>query len=425
MSLEEETPIEYDNYEDLADLARCDEAEGAMETRDIATLIVRTVTVFLTILGGVWLCVRIKQRRRGSWLEALLIISIQILWQVLAWYRRHIDVHWFYLFTCGTVDSETSRKVYIYFENLLHALALYTGVVVVGRLGSLVGILLYILTGMSILAPLVYSVIILLLDLHISPSLRLYQTTLIGIAAFKMVILNLVPLGLLICWTLSQCRQAVSQKLGTNKRKSSREVASNIITAMLIIFHLISLAQLVVYIISRSTENINLRIKLIDYDLGLTEASYLLACLALPWSWFLGLVIPLHDTNTGQLDMNLKLAKQNKHRNVIKYQKETSAVATPPTSPMKFSPEVTSSPSIHSMTGSLTKTPADISTRPNMNPTPLTRVPPPPAGDPKEKRRSYLEAVSSSNLHVLEDAPPRQSKSADPLWLPSGKPIEL
>ena len=82
MSLEEETPIEYDNYEDLADLARCDEAEGAMETRDIATLIVRTVTVFLTLLGGVWLCVRIKQRRRGSWLEALLIISIQILWQV-------------------------------------------------------------------------------------------------------------------------------------------------------------------------------------------------------------------------------------------------------------------------------------------------------------------------------------------------------
>jgi len=60
-----------------------------------------------------------------------------------------------------------------------------------------------------------------------------------------------------------------------------------------------------------------------------------------------------------------------------------------------------------------------------MDPTPLTSVPPPPAGDPKEKRRSYLEAVSSSNVHVLEDAPPRQSKSADPLWLPSGKPIEL
>ena len=159
------------------------------------------------------------------------------------------------------MDSETSRKVYIYFENLLHALALYTGVVVVGRLGSLVGILLYILTGMSILAPLVYSVIILLLDLYISPSLRLDETTLIGIAAFKMVILNLVPLGLLICWTLSQCRQAVSQKLGTNKRKSSREVASNVITAMLIIFHIISLAQLVVYIISRSTENINLRVQ--------------------------------------------------------------------------------------------------------------------------------------------------------------------
>ena len=62
------------------------------------------------------------------------------------------------------------------------------------------------------------------------------------------------------------------------------------------------------------------QIKLIDYDLGLTEASYLVACLALPWSWLLGLIIPLSDTSSGQLDMNLKLAKQNKHRNVIKYQ---------------------------------------------------------------------------------------------------------
>ena len=82
MSAEEETPIEYENYEDLADLARCDEAEGAMEPRDIATLIVRTVTVFMTLLGGVLLCVRIKQRRRGSLTEALVVVSIQILWQV-------------------------------------------------------------------------------------------------------------------------------------------------------------------------------------------------------------------------------------------------------------------------------------------------------------------------------------------------------
>ena len=44
----------------------------------------------------------------------------------------------------------------------------------------------------------------------------------------------------------------------------------------------------------------------------------------------------------------------------------------------------------------------------------------------KEKRNSYLEAVSNSSLHVLEDAPPRHSKSADPLWLPTtGKPVDL
>ena len=158
--------------------------------------------------------------------------------------------------TCGTVDSETTRKVYIYFENLLHALALYSGVVVVARLASLVGILLYILTGMSILAPLVYSVIILLLDLYISPTLRHDQATLIGIATFKMVILNLVPLGLLLCWSVTHCRQVVHQ----SKRKSSREIASSVIASMLVIFHIVCIAQWIVYIISSSADNINLKV---------------------------------------------------------------------------------------------------------------------------------------------------------------------
>ena len=88
------------------------------------------------------------------------------------------------------------------------------------------------------------------------------------------------------------------------------------------------------------------------------------------------------------------------------FRKEKSPVATPPTSPYKFSPEVTSSPSVHSFA--------------SMEPTPLSQAP-----AKKEKRRSYLEAVSENSLNVLENAPPRQSKSADPLWLPSGKPVQL
>ena len=57
----------------------------------------------------------------------------------------------------------------------------------------------------------------------------------------------------------------------------------------------------------------------------------------------------MKDTNQ-QLDMNLKLAKQNKQRNVIrKISKDSHGVSTPPTSPMKFSPSVTSSPSIHTL----------------------------------------------------------------------------
>ena len=94
-----------------------------------------------------------------------------------------------------------------------------------------------------------------------------------------------------------------------------------------------------------------------------------------------------------------------------------SKVSTPPTSPYKFSPEVTSSPSVlNSSVGSLPHH------KPDMNPTPLTSAP-----GKKEKRRSYQEAVSNSNLNMLEDAPPRQtkSKSIDPLWLPTGRPGEL
>ena len=89
------------------------------------------------------------------------------------------------------------------------------------------------------------------------------------------------------------------------------------------------------------------------------------------------------------------------------------AVATPPNSPQKFSPEVTSSPSVHSQ----------FSMSPSVNSAPMTDINVP--GEKKAKRRSYMEAVSNSSINVLESAPPRQSKSADPLWLPSSKPVEL
>ena len=62
----------------------------------------------------------------------------------------------------------------------------------------------------------------------------------------------------------------------------------------------------------------------------------------------------------------------------------------------------------------------------NMNPSAVSATPLTEVSTGPEKRRSYLEAVSSTNLAVLEDvATPRQAKSADPLWLPSGKPIQL
>merc|ERR1712154_513520 len=75
--------------------------------------------------------------------------------------------------------------------------------------------------------------------------------------------------------------------------------------------------------------------------------------------------------------------------------------------PVSWSPwGTTRHPSVHSFS--------------SMEPTPLSQAP-----AKKEKRRSYLEAVSENSLNVLENAPPRQSKSADPLWLPSSKPVQI
>ena len=121
-------------------------------------------------------------------------------------------------------------QVYAYFEHLLHALAVYSGVVVVARLASLVGTLLHLLAATSILAPLVYrystvqysivhystccSVTVLLLDLYIDPSLRSGDpATLLGVAAFKLLMLDLVPLGLLLVWSITQCSQVRQESI--------------------------------------------------------------------------------------------------------------------------------------------------------------------------------------------------------------------
>ena len=63
-----------------------------------------------------------------------------------------------------------------------------------------------------------------------------------------------------------------------------------------------------------------LQLLLVNWDLGLTETTFLLACLALPWMWLLGLSVPRPGHSEDQLDRNLKLAKQNKRQNIIKIQ---------------------------------------------------------------------------------------------------------
>jgi len=423
---EKDTPFDISESDDIDDklnsVAQDDTAEGSVGSREVALLTVRTFTVFLLVLGSVWLVVKVLRRKRGSWKEVVLVVAIQMIWQMLAWYSRHIDANWVLHLTSGSVDSETTRKVFHFVENFFHALAIYTGMAVVGRLAGVVGTLLWILCGMSILAPLVFAIIILLLDLSLNYDDRTAFSTLIGVASGRMVILDLLPLGMLVAWMIGHCR------MPWNTRKSTRELASTIIAGVLLVFHLVNIAQWVVYIVERNTNDFELLEMLVDVDVGLVEAGYLLGCLAIPWAWFVGLIIPIPGSSQDQLNVNLKLAKQNKNRNIVKYQKENGnkskpyiAVATPPNTPQKFNPEVTSSPSVHSQ---FSKSPLVFPKPDPVSEAPMTDTNL-PTGEKKTKRRSYMEAVSNSSINVLENAPPRQSKSADPLWLPSSKPVEL
>ena len=108
------------------------------------------------------------------------------------------------------------------------------------------------------------------------------------------------------------------------------------IAGVLVLHHLAATAQFVVYTLEKTTTDLAFQLQLVrailitpivtphysqvNIDLGLTEAAYLLACLALPWAWLVGLLLPRPRHASHQLDTNLKLAKQNKQRNIIKYE---------------------------------------------------------------------------------------------------------
>merc|ERR1711936_340433 len=185
---------------------------------------------------------------------------------------------------------------------------------------------LYILGGMAVLIPVLFSIIILLLDIYLNAATRVGTDAITpqAVATGKMLLMDLVPLGLLVAWGVGQCRA------GGHGRKGTREVASTVIAVMLLLWHLTSVAQWVVYIIIRNVDDIETKIGLTDYDRGLVEAAHLLACLAIPWAWLLGLSLPTAIGGTrnsmDELDLNLKTAQQNQTRNVLnlKYKKDNA-----------------------------------------------------------------------------------------------------
>merc|ERR1712024_335466 len=92
---------------DVRDLEDLQDIEEDCE-REVGLLAIRSITIVLVVLGSVLLTFKVWKRRRGSWKETAAAVSIQIIWQVLAWYHLHIDQHWVCSLTRGTPDHETT-----------------------------------------------------------------------------------------------------------------------------------------------------------------------------------------------------------------------------------------------------------------------------------------------------------------------------
>jgi len=388
---------------DLHDLELEDDQQGSeLEGSVLGWFILRCFTVLFVLLGSLALVTIVYRRGRGSWKEVIFFTLIQIIWQVLAWYTKHIDRHFVHSAQCPTVDCKLKWNIFVFVENFFHGAAVYSGVALVGRLEGLQGVLLWILGIMSAAAPLLFSVIILLLDLNMTAEKRYEDTTEIGIGIGKTIWFNIIPAGLLVCWFLGQCLNGFTRL----RSSSSRETASRLIALFLIIFHIVHFSGIVVYVVAKNS-SVQTQIELSSPLDWLLEGGYLLAALAIPGAWILGLLLPRRGEHADPTEVNLKLAKENKRKNIIhRNTKKPEVVATPPTTPFRFKPEITSSPSAFSQETSNTV----VS----------------PSDGQKSKRSSYVEAVSSGSLNVQTlDPAPTKSKSVDPLWLPSSKPLSV
>jgi len=366
---------------------------GALSPHQTFPLIVGSLTIVLLLAGCAGLVTLIYRRGRGSWKEAVAFLSVQVMWQLLSWYFRHIQLN-FVQPNC-LLDCLTFSHILKFVEHLFYGGAVYSAVVLVGRLEGLGGVLMWILATMSFAAPLIFAVVYLLIDLTLDQEIRSGYTTLIALEVAKTVWLNFIPIGLLLSWYLGQgCESLI-----VRSSSSTRKTASKLIFIVLILFHIIQLSGSILYIVAKSS-TLSYQLELTPINSWLNEAGYLLACIALPWAWLIGLLIP-RRSEADSTEVNLKLAKQNKSRNIIKYKKAQHNVELPTftSTPIKESPQI--EPFMRNLD-------ADDSV--------IIRD---PAADPdKTKRLSYTEALEGGSF-ILEQPANTKSASADYLWLPS------
>jgi len=387
------------NSEDLYDL-ELENEEVELGLENILEVGVRSLVLLLVFIGSLFLIILTKRRKPGIWNLAIIFTLIQIIWQTLAWFSASIDGNFLHLLKCPEVDCLNRRIIFKFCEHLFHGLAVYTSVVLVAKLEGLAGFVMGILYVMSAVAPLIYALIILLLDFTLDTKERFETTVVVGVSVFGGIWLNLIPAGLLLSWIFGKLVSGYRQV----RTSSQRQTASHFIAILLILFHCVHFSKAIVYVISKASDSTDTQIVLASPILWLNVTGYILAMVAIPWAWVAGLLIPRRDATADLTEMNLKLAKQNKGRNIVKYRKEQKSVETPPQTPYKFQPEVTSSPSATSQTNSTHQTITNNGQE---------------IDGSRSKRSSYIEAMSTGSFQELPHVhlQVNKARSDDPLWL--------
>jgi len=180
--------------------------ENEAETRDYILLGARccVVVVFLAAFVA-FLVLVLRGRRLKNWRLYALCGLIYFAWLALSLYHDYIDA----FFVHAIYRYPQPRSIYWCFRNLVHGLTIYMVILFLSHLSDFQhrGGRWLCLVFTAILVPLLYSVALLVVDLHVHPDDRLSWEWNVGIRTVRCFLYNVVTTGLLIGFSPRFCTE--------------------------------------------------------------------------------------------------------------------------------------------------------------------------------------------------------------------------